>query len=489
MSNGRDPLSRESECRMSELCFFTAIELAALIRRGEVSAREVMTAHLERIARVNPKVNAIVTLVQERAFESAALADEHQAQGRALGVLHGLPVAHKDLQPTRGIRTTFGSPIYADHVPTEDALIVARLRQAGAITIGKTNTPEFGAGSQTFNAVFGATRNPYDPARTCGGSSGGAAVALACGMVPIADGTDLGGSLRNPANFCNVVGLRPSPGRVPSYPAKYGWNTLSVAGPMARTVADCALMLSAIAGPDPRAPLSITEAGAPFADRLDRDFKHTRIAWSPSIQGLLPIEPAVVEAVERAGPVLASLGCRVEQACPDFEGANEAFMSLRGFLFDLQYGELLDAHRDKLKGAVIWNIGEGRRLAASDLARAEQLRSALFRRMNAFFAEYEFLVMPVSQVLPFAIDEEYPRKIGDTAMRNYMDWMRSCYYISATGHPAISVPCGFSSSGLPVGMQIVGRYRDERGVLQLAHAFEQATGHWRRHPNLAALGA
>ena len=231
--------------------------------------------------------------------------------------------------------------------------------------------------------------------------------------------------------------------------------------------------------------MSITDPGAPFADRLEREFNGVRIAWSPDIHGLLPIEQEVVDVVSRSRSVLEALGCRLESACPDFDGANEAFMSLRGFLFDLQYGELLEGNRDKLKGAVIWNIGEGRRLSGSDLARAEQQRSALFRRMNAFFTEFEFLVMPVSQVLPFSIDEEYPRKIGETVMRNYMDWMRSCYYISATGHPAISVPCGFSSGGLPVGMQIVGRYRDERGVLQLAHAFEQATGHWRQHPGVA----
>ena len=471
---------------MTELCMLSAVRLAAMMRQGEVSAREVMMAHLARIEAINPKVNAIVTLVADDALAAADAADARRARGEALGPLHGLPVAHKDLQPTRGIRTTFGSRIYADNIPTEDALIVERLRAAGAITVGKTNTPEFGAGSQTFNAVFGATRNPYALDRTCGGSSGGAAVALRCGMVPIADGTDLGGSLRNPANFCNVVGLRPSYGRVPSVPTRYPWSTLSVAGPMARSVADCALMLSAIAGPDRRAPLSIEEDGTHFADRLERDFRGTRVAWAADLGGTLPIQPEIVATLERARPAFEGLGCMLEPAMPDLTGADLIFMNLRGFLFALNYGELLDRHRDKMKETVIWNIDVGLRLSGADIVRAEQLRAALFQRCNEFFRRYEFLVMPVNQVVPFPVDEEYPRMIDGQAMRDYLEWMRSCYYISVTGHPAISVPCGFTAEGLPVGVQIVGRYRDERGVLELAHAFEQATRHGERVPQSLA---
>jgi amidase len=266
------------------LCDLSAVELVARIRRRDVSAREVMAAHLARIERVNPKVNAIVTLVADRAMADAARADETTAKGGPLGVLHGLPVAHKDLVDTAGIRTTRGSLFYRENVPTRDATIVTRIRLAGAITLGKTNTPEFGAGSQTFNSVFGATRNPYDVTKTCGGSSGGAAVALSCGMVPIADGSDTGGSLRNPAAYCNIVGLRPSPGRVPGNSST--WSPLSVSGPMARSVADVALFLSAIAGHDPSSPLSIAEDGSQFRAPLERDFKGVRVAWWRGLGGI-----------------------------------------------------------------------------------------------------------------------------------------------------------------------------------------------------------
>src|SRR3989440_831163 len=274
---------------MSDLCFLTAVQLADRIRRRDVSVTEVVRAHLAQIERVNPKVNAIVPLPAECALDDARAKDAALARGEAPGPLFGLPVAHKDLVPTKGIRTTFGSPIYRDNVPAIDGLIIERLRAAGAVTLGKTNTPEFGAGSQTFNEVFGRTLNPYDVTKTCGGSSGGAAVALACGMVPIADGSDTGGSLRNPAAFCNVVGLRTAPGRVPAWPREAAWSSLSVQGPMARTVADAALLLSAMAGPDPRSPIAITEAGETFRRPLDRDFRGVRIAWSRDLGGL-PID-------------------------------------------------------------------------------------------------------------------------------------------------------------------------------------------------------
>ena len=268
-----------------DICFLTATEMAGLIRRKELSAREVMAAHLKQIDRVNPKVNAIVTLIAEQATENARKADEAQARGAALGPLHGLPVVHKDLFETAGIRTTFGSPIFKDNVPKRDAIIVERIRNAGAICVGKSNTPEFGTGSQTFNAVFGATKNPWDLTKTCGGSSGGAAVSLACGMVPIADGSDSGGSLRNPAAFCNVVGIRTAPGRVPQHAQGNAWLTISVQGPMARTVSDVALLLSAIAGPDPRCPISIDQPGSRFAGNLDRSFKGVRVAWFKNMGG------------------------------------------------------------------------------------------------------------------------------------------------------------------------------------------------------------
>src|SRR5690348_10361751 len=268
----------QAQATASPVCFLSAVEMARLIRAKKLSAREVVAAHLKQIERVNPKVNAIVTLVPEIATGAAAIADEMLARKQKLGPLHGLPVAHKDLLETRGIRTTFGSPLYRDYIPAADELIVERLRRAGAITLGKTNTPEFGAGSQTFNTVFGATRNPYDLSKTCGGSSGGAAVAVACGMLPFADGSDLAASLRNPGSFCNVVGFRPTPGRVPSWPAPNGWDTLSTLGPIARTVEDTAFLLSAMAGPDPRAPASMGEPGTIFGRSLKRDFRKTRVA-------------------------------------------------------------------------------------------------------------------------------------------------------------------------------------------------------------------
>ena len=279
-----------------DLVLRTASEQARLVRLGDVSARELLAAHLDRIERINPALNAIVTLVPEMANDWATAADDRFAAGAEVGPLHGLPIAHKDLELTAGIRTTMGSPLFADHVPTEDALIVQRMRAAGAITIGKTNTPEFGAGSQTFNRVFGATRNPYDPSKTCGGSSGGAAVALATCMVPIADGSDTGGSLRNPASFCNVVGMRPSPGRVPAWPTVTPWTVLSSHGPMGRTVTDVALLLSVLAGPDPRSPISLSEPGSVFGIDLRTDVGGWRVAWSEDLG--LPVDQAVRSALE-----------------------------------------------------------------------------------------------------------------------------------------------------------------------------------------------
>jgi amidase len=468
----------------TNLCFLTATELARRIRAGELSAGEVMEAHLAQIERVNPLVNAIVTLVADEARARARAADAALARGELVGPLHGLPIAHKDLAATKGMRTTFGSPIFAEYVPDHSALIVQRLQQAGAITIGKTNTPEFGAGSQTFNRVFGATLNPYDTTKTCGGSSGGAAVALACGMIPIADGSDMGGSLRNPAGYCNVVGLRPAPGRVPTWPTQLGWAPLAVEGPMARTVQDVALLLSVIAGPDPRSPIAIAEPGSRFAQPLDRDFRGTRIAWSRDLGGL-PVDPRVTAAIDRQRHIFEGLGCVIDDREPDFADADEVFKVLRAWAFELSRGDLLDTHRDQLKDTVIWNIEAGARLSGPEIARAEGKRTALYHRLREFMEMYEFLICPVSQVPPFDVNQPYVGEINDVRMETYIDWMRSCYYISVTGHPAISVPCGFTPDGLPVGVQIVGRHQDEFGVLQLAHAFEQATGLWQRRPVIA----
>jgi amidase len=469
----------------SDLVLMPATELVRLIQAREISCVELMEAHLEQIEKVNPKVNAVVTRVPpEQVLAQARARDEALSRGEKLGPLHGLPIAHKDLVPTKGLRTAFGSPIFKGYVPDHDALIVERIRKAGAIAVGKTNTPEFGAGSQTYNEIFGDTLNPYDTSKTCGGSSGGAAVALACGMVPIADGSDLGGSLRNPANFCNVVGFRPSPGRVPVWPSPVAWFPLMVEGPMARTVGDTALLLSVIAGPDSRSPISLSEPGSLFAQPLERDFKGVRIAWSPDLGGL-PVDPRVTSVLENQRHILEDLGCIVEKAEPDFTEADEIFMVWRAWMFALRYSGLLRTHRHLMKDTVIWNIEEGHKLTGQQIGEAEVKRTTLYHRVREFMEEYEYLICPVNQVPPFDVKERWIREINGVKMNTYIDWMRSCFYITVTSLPAISVPCGFTREGLPVGMQIVGRHNDDLGVLQLAYAFEQATQVWTRRPPVA----
>ena len=468
-----------------EICFLPAHELAHRIRSRSISALEVMDAHIAQTERLNPAINAIVTFLPEHGRERARALDAALARGEEPGPLAGLPVAHKDLLPTRGVRTTYGSRIYRDFVPDADAILVERLRDAGAIMIGKTNTPEFGTGSQTFNAVFGATRNPYDLAKTCGGSSGGAAAALAAGLVAVADGSDLGGSLRNPASFCNVVGLRPSAGRVPNWPSVCAWFDMPVLGPMGRTVADVALLFSAMAGPDARDPLCLAEPGSVFRGPLARDFEGTRIAWSPDLGGL-PVEPEVARTIESQRRVFTELGCIVEDATPDLHDADEIFRVLRAWDYELAFGSLLRKHRALMKDTVIWNIEEGARLSGPEVGAAQVKRTALFHRMRDFMRRYDYLVAPVTQVLPFDVETPYVTRINEVELDTYLDWMRSCYYITVTGAPAISVPCGFSSGALPVGIQIVGRHRQDLAVLQMAHAFERATGLWKRRPPIAA---
>ena len=394
----------------NELCFLSATQLAQRIASGDLSALEVTDAHLTQIDRCNPQVNAIVTLVADQARAAAKTADEKQARGETLGLLHGLPMVHKDLAETKGIRTTFGSPIFKDFVPDRTALIVERMQQAGGITLGKSNTPEFGAGSQTYNEVFGETLNPYGlPERrlTCGGSSGGAAVALTCGMVPIADGTDLGGSLRNPASFCNVVGFRPSPGRVPNWPALAAWNPFTIAGPMARSVEDIALMMAAIAGPDARSPISLPEPGSDFLRPLQRDFKGVRVAWSPDLNKSFHIDPNVVRVLEKSLPTFSALGCDVEEAAPDLTGADDVFRVWRAWAMHMTFGELYKTQRERLKDTVRWNIEEGAKLTGADIARAEKLRTELYHRVRKFFDEYDYLLLPVVQVPPFDVKERW----------------------------------------------------------------------------------
>jgi len=459
-----------------------AVDLLEALRHKKISAREVMQAHLTQIKRVNSKVNSMITLVPEdQLLAQAAAADEALAAGRWLGPLHGLPVAAKDLHETKGIRTTFGSPLHKDYVPDFDCRVVQREKNAGAIVIGKSNVPEFGLGSQTFNPVFGATRNPYDLSKTCGGSTGGGAVAVACGMVPLADGSDMGGSLRNPPNFCNVVGIRPSPGRVSNVPARLGWFTLSVPGPVARNVSDCAYFLSVLAGFDHHSPISIDQPGTQFAQPLaERSFKGVRVAMFRDMG--LPWDPEVKRAVQAQRKVFESLGCIVEDAEPDFRDANESFVAWRHWSTELTFGDLLADHGDQLNEYIHWHVEEGRKLTGPYLSRVEAKRTALYQRLCGFKGEYDFFLLPVNQVLPFDVNTHYPVEIAEVKMETYMAWMKSAYYISVAGNPAMSVPCAFSTSGLPIGIQIVGRHHDDWGVLQLAFAFEQATQIGKRRP-------
>lgn len=466
----------------NDICFMNAVDMSALLRTKKLSAREVMQAHLKQIADVNSKVNALVTLVPEDQLMAQALAaDESLAKGNPIGSLHGLPLAVKDLRETRGIRTTKGSPLYKDFIPEEDDFIVVREKNAGAIVIGKSNVPELGMGSQTFNPVFGPTFNPYDLSKTCGGSTGGGAVALACGMVPLADGSDTGGSLRNPGNFCNVVGLRPSPGRVP-VPGNLAWDTLSVQGPMGRTVSDCALLLSVQAGPDSGSPISIMESPEQFMKPLARDFRGVRVAFIKDFG--LPWEKEVKESVDSQKKIFESLGCIVEEAEPDMTDADECFNNFRHWQFEESYGDLPAKSQEKLNDYVKWHITEGRKLTGPYMSRLDAKRSALYRRVQKFLEKYEFMIMPVSQVLPFDVHTPYPTEIDGVKMLTYIDWMRSCYYISIVGNPALSVPCAFSKSGLPIGLQIVGRYNADFSVLQMGYAFEQATRIGKQRPKI-----
>jgi amidase len=468
-----------------EIVFRSACDLARALRAREVSAREVVAAHLAQIERVNPAVNAVVTVIAERAMAEAVAADSQLASGAEIGPLHGLPVLHKDTHATAGVRTTHGSPLFADHVPDQDELVIARLRGVGAISLGKTNVPEFAAGSHTFNPVFGATHNPYDLSRSAGGSSGGAAAALACGMAPLAEGSDMGGSLRNPASFCNVVGLRPTPGRVPTWPTETAWSMLSVQGPMARTVADVALLLSVLAGPTDLSPIALDEPGAGFAAPLQRDLTGLRVAWSADLGGAVDVDAEVRDVVEAQVGVFAALGAQVEAASPDFTGADEVFRTLRAVAFEAGLGRLRDAHPESMKASVIWNVDQARSLTAADVARAARLQTELFHRAREFFDRFDVLVLPVSQVAPFPGDQEYPTQVAGIEQQTYLDWMRSSYFVTVLGAPALAVPAGFTPAGLPVGIQIVGRPRADRLVLEVGHAFEQVTGHADRHPAIA----
>jgi amidase len=452
----------------------TARDQASAVRSGAISARELLELHLDRIAERNPQLNAVVSLDEERARLGADEADRALASGAEPGPLHGLPFAFKDTHAVAGWRTTYGSPLYADHVPDTDELIVERVRRAGVVVIGKTNVPEFAAGSHTFNKVFGTTLNPVDPARSAGGSSGGAASALASGMVPLADGSDMGGSLRNPASFCGVVGLRPSLGRVPEWPLYNQWETTSVGGPMARNVGDLALLLSVMAGPDPRAPQALGDPGSVFAPPLAGSLAGLRIALSTDLGGAFEVDDEVAGVVSASAAVFAGAGASVSSAHPDLAEADDTFRTLRAWHLQAKLGARLAENPESFKQSLADNIRLGETLSGADVARAYTQRTALSERMRHFFASYDALVLPVSQVPPFPADQEFPAAINGRPMETYLDWMRAAYLITVTGCPAISVPAGHTRDGLPVGIQIVAPHGADRRLLEIAAAFEAA---------------
>lgn len=462
--------------RPDDLTLLPATRLAAMLRAREVSARELLEAHLDRVDRLNPTVNALVTLDVEGARAAATAADRALVRGGALGALHGLPVGHKDTHLTAGLRTTFGSPVHRDFVPSHDELVVARLRGAGAIRLGKTNVPEFAAGSHTTNPVFGPTRNPHDPSRSAGGSSGGAAAALATGMVALAEGSDMGGSLRNPAAFCGVVGLRPTPGRVPTFPATLGFSTLSVQGPLGRTVGDVALGLSVLAGPDPRVPISLSEPGTSFTPPVREDLTGLRVAWAPDLGGRVPVDSEVRDALAGVPGLVADLGGELALDCPDLDEADEVFTVLRAWLFAASLGPVVDAHPELVNAAIHGNVAAGRRLSGADLARAEAAHTRLHVAVAEFFTRHDVLLAPTSQVVPFDVDTEYPAVVDGVTQQDYLGWMRSCTLVSACGVPALSLPAGATATGLPVGLAVIGPPRAEQRVLEVGHALEHALG-------------
>ena len=456
-----------------------------MIATRQISAREVMQAHLDQIARLNPRLNAIVAkLPDENCLALADAADQRLARGESVGPLHGLPIAFKDLQPAVGFPCTRGSAIFKDDCPQTDSVLVERLRTAGAIPIGKTNVPEFAMGSHTYNRVYGTTLNPYDLSKTAGGSSGGAGVALASGMLPIADGSDLGGSLRNPANFNNVVALRPTVGLVPNAPDPLPFLGFGVNGPLGRSVADVAWLLSVMAGSDERDPACFPSDGSSFRAPLDCDLTGARVAWCPDLGGL-PLDPRVRTVLDRQRATFESLGCIVEDACPEFGDVDSIFLTVRAWRSAVVLGPLLATHRHQLKPEAVKEIEAGLAVTGSRLARAMVQHGELLERIRQFQTGYPFLVCAVNQVPPFDATLDWPKAIDGVGMDHYVAWMKSAYWISTTFRPAISVPAGFTPDGLPVGIQVVGRYRDDFGVLQAAHAFERATGFGRTRPLIA----
>jgi amidase len=465
----------------SEIVTMDAGALSEAIRAKKVSCVEVMTAYFDHIDRLNPQVNAIVAL-QDRSglLALAQEKDDELARGAPVGPLHGFPFAVKDLAPVKGIAMTMGSPILKDNVPAADSVMVARIRAAGAIFVGKTNTPEWGLGSHTYNPVYGTTLNAYDQTRSAGGSSGGAAVSLALRMLPLADGSDYAGSLRNPAGWNNVFGFRPSYGRVPAEGRDPFMPTMGVSGPMARNVPDLALLLSVQAGYDARAPLSIAGDGAAFRGPLTRDFKGARVAWTGDYGGTIPYDPEVVDLCKVALKTFEQLGCIVEEARPDFsmEALWAAFLPLRCWH---TAGPLMTYYRDPAKRALLkpealFEVESALKLSALDITAASAVRAQWYEAVRQFFEKYDFFLVPTAQLFPFDATLHWPKEVAGTKMEIYYEWQKGVIPITMAGHPALAVPAGFNATGLPMGLQIAGPNHSEFACLQLAHAYDLATG-------------
>lgn len=472
---------------VSDLQTLSARELVTALRRRELSAREALDSHLSRIEQVNPTINAVVTIVAEQAAAAAGEADELAASGAELPPLHGLPMTHKDTHLVAGIRSTNGSPIFADHVPAADDLVVARLRSAGVIATGKNNVPEFGAGSHTFNEVFGTTTNPYAPDRSAGGSSGGLAAAVAVGVQPLGEGSDMGGSLRIPGSFCNVVGLRPSYAVLPMPSPQNNRAWLGRTGPMARTVDDIALFMSAVAGPDPRVvpPAPVTARDfARLADEPVGDLRGVRVGWSPDFGIGVPVEPEVIEVLTALLGVFEEAGAIVEEAAPDLRLADRVFQATRATDFAAGLGGLVRDHRDLVKPEVTWNVELGWSYSATDLIDVAAARTGLDAAVAHYFGRYDLFLSPTAQVLPFEATLRYPDQVAGVRSETYLDWMRSACVVSATGLPALTLPAGFTTSGLPVGFQLTANHYRDVDLLRWARVFEERTGTAQRRPTL-----
>ncbi len=450
-----------------ELIRSSARDIRAQLKNKAVSIAELLDALEARIAKINPIVNALPTLCFDRARKNAATRDYQSS------ALQGMPIAIKDLLPVAGVRTTWGSMLYEHHIPDTSDLLVERLESSGAVVYAKSNTPEFGAGANTFNDVFGVTRNPWNTALSCAGSSGGSAVALATGMAWLASGSDLGGSLRNPASFCGIVGFRPSIGRIPTNPGDMAFYRLSVEGPMARTVGDVAMLLDVMAGRDPRDPLSVTLPEQRFEAMAEARTVPKRVAFSPDL-GVTPVDPEIASICRRAAQRFEDMGATVEENHPDFSDLQHVFHTFRALGFAARHGSQLDKQRSVLKPEIVWNVEKGLSLTGEEIARAMSARAAIYARAQVFFQDYDLLISPATIVPPFPVEQRYVERLGEHEFSNYIEWCSIAYAITVIGAPAVSIPCGFTSAGLPVGLQIAAAPLNEGPLLSAALLFEEA---------------